>query len=144
MKYRVEIREEQDEDIVILAKRRSDILLEIESMIGLSDEPVLGYLNDEAVRLDLKNVFCFYTESGRVYAQCKEGSYLVKERLYRLEALAPVDFIKINQSCLVNVTKIKRFKSSIGGALLVILDNGFKDYISRRQLKAVKERMGLK
>ena len=52
-------------------------------------------------------------------------------------------FIKINQSCLANKTKIKRFETTIGGALKVVFKNGYIDFISRRELKNVKNRMGL-
>ena len=54
------------------------------------------------------------------------------------------DFVKLNQSCIVNIKKIECFDASLGGALKVTLKNGYRDYVSRRQLKAVKERLGLK
>ena len=41
------------------------------------------------------------------------------------------------------VTKIKKFESTIGGSLKVIFKNGYVDYISRRELKIVKQRMGI-
>ena len=41
------------------------------------------------------------------------------------------------------VEQIKEFKASIGGSVMVIFQNGYKDYISRRELKNVKERIGL-
>ena len=65
-------------------------------------------------------------------------------RLYQLEELLDASFVKINQSSIVNVKKIERFEASIGGALLVILQNGHRDYVSRRQVKAVKERIGFR
>ena len=52
-------------------------------------------------------------------------------------------FVKLNQSCLANIKQIKEFKASIGGSVMVIFQNGYKDYISRRELKNVKERIGL-
>ena len=52
-------------------------------------------------------------------------------------------FIKINQSCLANKKKIKKFEYTIGGSLRVVFKNGYIDYIARRELKNVKERMGL-
>ena len=39
---------------------------------------------------------------------------------------------------------IDRFNASIGETLLVIFKSGYKDYVSRRQIKNVKERMGIK
>jgi DNA-binding LytR/AlgR family response regulator len=64
--------------------------------------------------------------------------------MYTVEEQLGGRFVKINQSCTVNVDKIERFDVSIGGALRVTLKNGFRDHVSRRQLKAVKERMGIK
>ena len=52
-------------------------------------------------------------------------------------------FVKINQSCIANTKKILRFSASISGALQVTFKNGYRDYVSRRQLKTVKKRMGL-
>jgi len=37
---------------------------------------------------------------------------------------------------------IKKFDVSFGGALTVIFKNGYTDYVSRRQMKIVKERIG--
>ena len=72
----------------------------------------------------------------------KEQLYL-KQRLYQVEDNLDKDFIKINQSTIANIRMIERFSVSIGGSLQVIFKNGYKDYVSRRQLKSVKERMGI-
>ena len=53
------------------------------------------------------------------------------------------NFVKINQSCIVNVNKIERFDTSVSGTLKVSLKNGYTDYVSRRQLKPIKERIGI-
>ena len=53
-------------------------------------------------------------------------------------------FIYINQGCLANINLIDRFDASIGGTLLIIFKSGYKDYVSRRQLKKIKERLGIK
>ena len=143
MKYRIELTEEIDEDIVILAKEKSAVLEKIEALLACSPHTVFGYTEDDIVKLEIKNVYCFFSEDGRVYAMSDGGRFQVRERLYQLEELCNESFIKINQSCLVNASKIKRFNSSFGGALLVVLENGYKDYVSRRQVKTVKERVGL-
>jgi DNA-binding LytR/AlgR family response regulator len=70
-------------------------------------------------------------------------TFQLKERLYMLEEMLDDSFLKINQSCIANIHKIKKFDASFSGALFVTLQNGYKDYVSRRRLKAVKERIGL-
>ena len=142
MKYRIELTDQQEEDIVIYAKRQSAVLEKIEALLQDSSDGVLGYSESDIVKLDAKSICCFFSEGGRVYAENNEGRWQIKERLYQLEQTYSSLFVKINQSCLVNASKIKKFSSSIGGALLVVLENGHKDYVSRRQMKAVKERKG--
>lgn len=140
MKYRIEIKDGQSEDFLIYAKSPSQTLDKIKALLSEPEEFIFGYSDTETVKLDSTAIHCFCVEAGKVYALTEEGKLQIKERLYRLEELYP-EFVKINQSCLVNVRKIKRFDASIGGSLLVILQNGYRDYVSRRQLKTVKERM---
>ena len=54
------------------------------------------------------------------------------------------NFVRLNQSCLGNIRKIAHFDASIGGTLMVTFQNAHRDYVSRRQLKTVKERIGFK
>ena len=69
---------------------------------------------------------------------------MIKMRLYEIEEKLGDDFVKINQSTVVNVKMIEKFSVSFGASLTVHLKTGRRDYVSRRQLKAVKERMGIK
>lgn len=144
MKYKIVIDKDQQEDIIISSRDKTELLARIESMLGEYQDELFGYRDKEALRLIKEDVFCFYAEDGRVYAEVNEGKLLVKERLYRLEEMCSSDFVRVNQSCLVNISKIKKFSSSFGGSLRVELINGYRDYVSRRQLKEVKERIGLK
>ena len=80
----------------------------------------------------------------KVYAITKNGNYLIKKRLYELDKTTLNTFTYINQGCLANLKKVDHFEVSFGGALLAVFNSGYKDYVSRRQLKIVKERIGLK
>ena len=53
-------------------------------------------------------------------------------------------FVYINQGCLANLKMIDHFDASIGGTLMVVFKSGYKDFVSRRQLKNIKERIGIK
>ena len=70
----------------------------------------------------------------------------IKSELINNEINRKVKNYSINKSDLntyYNVGKILRFESTISGAIKVVLKNDFSDYISRRELKNVKRRMGL-
>ncbi len=141
MKYSIIINPEMDEEITVYARERTDTLAKIEQLLSSDITGLIGYKDDEIVPLDTEDIICFHVEAGKVFARTEKDKYALKERLYALEERFP-DFMKINQSCIVRVDKIKRFETSIGGALTLILEGGYRDYVSRRQVRTVKERIG--
>ena len=64
--------------------------------------------------------------------------------MYELYELFSDRFIYINQGCLANIKYIDSFDASFSGSLIVIFKSGHKDYVSRRQVKNIKERLGIK
>ena len=108
------------------------------------ERKLMGYSECEARVLLQDEITCFIVEDTKVYALVELEKYQIKERLYKIEERLDNNFVKLNQSCVANIRKIKGFDASLGGALRVTFKNGYRDYVSRRQLKAVKERLGLK
>ena len=132
------------EERVVLHLREGNRIGEaIERLLADEACELIGYTGEEAVRLRAEDIVCFTSEGGRVYARDRERIYTVRLRLYRIESLLSEDFIRINQSCIANVRQIERFAVSFSGALQVRFWGGYRDYVSRRNLKAVKERFGL-
>ena len=103
----------------------------------------IGFSSNGAQNLTANEIYCFTVENEKLYALTENGRLQIKNRLYRIEELLPESFIKVNQSCIVNLKAIKRFDASVSGALRLELKNGYTDYVSRRNLKKVKERVGL-
>ena len=141
MKYELILDENEEESIVIRAHHRNEMIIQIENII--KNNKLLGYGNGEIVPLSLSDVYVFYTSNGKVFASMGKEVYELKERIYNIEGIVDDSFVKINQGCIVNVNRILKFDSSITGCIKVILKNGFSDYISRRELKNVKRRLGL-
>lgn len=142
MKYKIIIDQELSEDIIIFSRERTQLVENIDALIQNENCEIIGYHRDEVVKLAPSEIYCFVINDNKVYAMTEREQFQIKQRLYQLEELFSNNFIKINQSCLVNENQIRKFETTIGGALMVALKNGYKDYISRRQLKAVKERIG--
>ena len=143
MKYKLIIDQEKEESIVITAHKKNDMIVRIEEMINMNNHNIFGYYEDEIIMLDLNNIFAVFTKDSKVFVNIDKKDYLIKERLYQIEEILDNSFIKINQGCIVNIKKILRFENSITGSIKVVLKNGFEDYISRRELKNVKRRIGL-
>ena len=142
MKFTLIIDPERDEEVVVYAKEESAMSDKIEGLVKFFGDELFGYRDSLVVRLDVAKISAFTVEDSKVFAVTADGRFFVRERLYQLEERYLSAFVKINQSCLVNVDQIERFDASIGGALMVTTKDGYCDYVSRRQLKAVKERIG--
>ena len=143
MKLRIVIDKNRDEEILIYAHEKTALLCEIEQLVNNDSFDLTGYGETETIKLNLNEICCFITEDSKVYALTEQGKYRLKSRLYQIEENLNDNFVKINQSCIANIKKIDKFKASVGGALTVIFKNGYEDYVSRRNLKNVKERLGL-
>ena len=143
MKCYTYINENEEEKVLIYSKERTKLIEEIESLVNSSDIDLTGVCDDEIIKININDVTCFLSDNNKVYALINDKKYQIKHRLYQIEEMNLNSFIKINQSCLANKRKIKKFESTFGGALKVIFKNGYIDYISRRELKNVKQRMGL-
>lgn len=143
MKVEIVINKECEEKVVIYTHEKTQLVNEIEELIGNYNVDLIGYADDIAIKLSLGEIYCFLTEDNKVFAMTEKGKYRLKYRLYQIEENLDNNFVKINQSCIANIKKIDQFVSTIGGSLTVVLKNGYKDYVSRRNLKNVKERLGL-
>ena len=143
MKCYTYIEETEEEKVLIYAKVRTKLIDDIESLVISSDIDLTGTYNEEIVKINVNDVVCFISENNKVFALINDKKYQIRQRLYQIEEMNLNAFIKLNQSCLANKNKIKKFESTIGGALKVIFKNGYIDYISRRELKNVKQRMGI-
>ncbi len=158
MKLTVKLGEEHEEEVIVYSRNDSPLIERIDRLIreynsceqaNENDLPekinektrFTAYADGEILLLSPEQICCFAIQSSKLMAITKDGSYRLKERLFEIEGMLGEGFVKINQSCIVNLKSVKKFDTSLGGALLVILDCGYRDYVSRRQLKIVKKRI---
>ena len=143
VKCRVIIDPQHEEEVVVYSHQRTPLVDSIERLASEGETPLVGYIDREIIPLSLPDIACFTVEEGKVYALCGERRLLMKCRLYQLENSLPTEFIKINQSCIANLRQIERFAVSFGGSLKVCFKNGYSDHVSRRQMRTVRERVGM-
>ncbi len=144
MKYTLNLDKTREEEIIIFAHEKNELIESIEKLVQNDNLTLIGYKDQQIFKLDIKDVFCFTVEGNKIYAILENNKLQLKQRLYLIEQALDNTFVKINQSCVANIKKIDHFDASISGSLIVVFKNGHRDYVSRRQIKAVKERMGIK
>ena len=77
---------------------------------------------------------------GKVYAVTEEGEYQLRYRLYEVEErVNPKYFVRISQSEIVNLRKVKRFDLSLTGTIGVLFSDGSFSYVSRRFVSKIKQ-----
>ncbi len=144
MKLKIVFDKNREEEILIFAHERTKMIDDIENLVKKSSDEIVGYSEGEASIIKASQTACFTVENNKVYAITGKEKLQVKMRLYQIEEMLDANFVKINQSCVANINEIRKFDTSISGTLKVVFKNGYTDYVSRRNIKAVKERLGIK
>jgi DNA-binding LytR/AlgR family response regulator len=134
----------EDLEVTIHAQKEDPRIQAIESLLE-KEEKLIGYEGSDFVVLDPLEVYYFATEDGKIYAHLKDKKYLVKKRIYELEAMVAKDpdYFLINQGALANLRKVEKMSASFNGSLNLIFLNGEKEYASRIQTSLLKKKLGL-
>lgn len=143
MKISVFIDKNREEEIAIYAHEETELIKQIKALVTDFSSQITGFKDSEIFQLKATDIYFFTVENNKLFAITENDKFLLKNRLYNIEQGLSSDFIKINKSCIANIKKIDRFDASISGTLIVKFKNGYTDYVSRRSVKAVKERLGL-
>lgn len=89
-------------------------------------------------------VHYFHTENDHIIAVTETDSFILKERLYELEAMLPSKkFIRLSKSVIANLNQLSRFEASFNGTLCVYFKSGKKEYVSRTYVPMIKEALKL-
>ena len=145
MKCTTVIDRTREEEVLIYTHQKTPLTEQIEALVKGNASELIGYNESKQIAaLPADEIVCITVENGKVFARSDTDKWQLRERLYIIEERLGANFVRINQSCIANIKKIDRFDASIGGSLLVFFKNGYRDYVSRRQLKNVKERIGFR
>lgn len=103
-----------------------------------------GFNEDTVTILDSKDILRIYAANSKVYAVTDLGEYTLRLRLYQLEErLKGESFVRISNSEIINLKKVKKFDFSFTGTICVSLYDGTTTYVSRRYVSKIKEVLGI-
>lgn len=140
MKIKIFIDKEHDEEIHVFARERTELIDKIERLVK-GEGNIVAKRDRVSYNIELSDVVCFTAEDNKVFVHAGKEIFEVDEKIYELEESLPDNFLKINKSCIANIDRIKSFDATISGTLAVNFKNGERDYVSRRRMKHVKERL---
>ncbi|HIS31670.1 MAG TPA: LytTR family transcriptional regulator [Candidatus Limivivens intestinipullorum] len=103
-----------------------------------------GVKNEKIEVIEQGDLIRVYAQAGKVLAVTGKGEYTVRIRLYEIEErLNPGQFVRISNSEIINLKKVKNFDLSFTGTICVELVNGMTTYVSRRYVSKVKKILGI-
>lgn len=144
MKLKIDINEAYEEtQITIQTKKWTK---ELEELVQKLEQPVpkriIGYENDQSILLSPRNIDYIFAENRKVFACCGKKTFEIKMKLYEAETLlASYDFIRLSKSAIGNVNQMSHFELSFNGSLCVYFHSGTKEYVSRKYVNDLKNKL---
>lgn len=129
------------------------------SNMGITDDPESEYLlirrgtgvnyiagkrDDQQFFLDVNDI-CFIESMGHdIIIHAADGNYNSGDRLKALEQVLPADkFLRVSNSAIVNLKKIKRIESTLLQKFILHMTNGSKVDVTRSYYYIFRERIGI-
>ena len=119
------------------------------SNVDVNKERIIANKNNEIYFINLSDIICIFSKEKYNYIRTVKGEYKIKYKLYEIEEIyKDRDFIRISNSCIINMNKVECFDTSMLGSILVKLKDGTQEVVSKRNvariMKMLKERGSLK
>ena len=135
----------KDPKIIVVTDKMTN---EINSIIKkLSDEQpsmIAGFKDDIVEILEPTDINRIFSSDGKVFVATNHGQYSIRLRLYEAEQrLDDHVFVRISNSEIINLKKVKGFDLSFAGTICVTLSNGQTTYVSRRYVAKIKQVLGI-
>lgn len=145
LRFRTEIREGADDEIVIVCAERNEKIKRLERVVenalGGDGEMILS-LGDVEYFVPKKDVLFFETSAGKLAAHTRERMYYTSCTLLGLEAMLPDSFMRVSKSCIVNVAEVCAISHALtGSGEILFRDTEKRVYVSRGYYKALKEKI---
>lgn len=105
---------------------------------------LMAYDENGVHMLVSSEIIRIFAQNQKVMAATSKGIYRLHQRLYEIEeTLDGSRFLRISNSEIVNVKKIKRMDTSMTGTIQMYLDAGMETYVSRRYVTRIKKALGI-
>ena len=146
MKVRIEFDDSLTEPEVIIRCRRLDETVHLieQNILDITKNQIniLFYKDDKEYYLEVTDILFFETEDSNTYAHTRDSAYITKHRLYELEDILSLNFVRVSKSTIVNINHILAMSSSFGTSYALEFNKTHKQvYVSRRYKKILKERL---
>ena len=130
--------------IVVTDKMTDEINAVIQRLADEQPQVLAGFREDTVEVLEMSCIYRVFAASGKVFAETDLGEYTLRLRLYEAEQrLDSRFFVRISNSDIINLKKVRSFDLSLAGTICITLSNGTVTYVSRRSVAKIKQLLGI-
>ncbi len=130
--------------IVVTDKMTDEINFILKRLSDEQPRMIAGFKEAIVEVLEPSSIYRIFAASGKVFAQTNHGEYTLRLRLYEVEQrLESQSFVRISNSDIINLKKVRNFDLSFAGTICVTLSNGTVTYVSRRFVAKIKQLLGI-
>lgn len=130
--------------IILTNEMTEEVTAVIKKLSGEVPQVIAGFRDKNVELLEQDDIIRIYASNGKVFATTSRGEYQIRLRLYELETrLNKKIFVRISNSEIINLKKVKGFDLSFSGTICVSLSNGTVAYVSRRYVTKIKQTLGI-
>ncbi|MCI8800237.1 LytTR family transcriptional regulator [Acetatifactor muris] len=116
----------------------------VEKLSENTPQVISGSRNGKIEVLEQADLIRVYAHNGKVFAVTDSGEYTCRLRIYEFEQRLDADsFVRISNSEIINLKKVRHFDLSFTGTICVRLLNGTVTYVSRRYVSRIKKILGI-
>lgn len=146
MKVRLDINKDYDEVCInVCAPKDTEEIRDIYNRIkNIFEESFIVHDGKEAITVNVSDIIRIYGANKQVYIHTDQGQFRINERLYEMEErLDKRCFVRISNSEIVNIGRLRRMDTSLAGTIKMYLDEGTETYVSRRYVPVIKKTLGI-
>lgn len=131
--------------IIILTASITEEINNIVQKLSVDNPRIItGSKNGKVEVLEQNDLIRIFSCNNKVFALTNNGEYLLRFRLYEMEErLDPSQFVRISNSEIINLKKVKNFDLNFTGTICVKLINETVTYVSRRYVSKIKKILGI-
>lgn len=145
MKLEIKLDKSLEEALcIIMTPEITDEIKKLTDYIHSSKADIIvGMDIDKLEVIEQANLIRIYAQDKKVYGETTGKTYTLKLPLYEVEKRLGSSFIRISNSEIINVRKIKGIDMDFVGTISLELDNGHSSYCSRRYVPIIRKKLGI-
>ena len=87
MKFTLNITSDREEEAIIYAQKKSQLVSDIEELISNDTIDIIGYNETSKMKLNPSQIYAITVEDNKIFAHLDKEKLQIKKRLYELEEM---------------------------------------------------------